>query len=216
MKAIFIFIIISLVINPILGFILLRIHRESRRLRILFSIGSLLIISVLVLAKINQVSFKAETINVIFFSISYLGLCYLIWNLIYLKNRILKIVGICFSAIVFGFGLIMGYARFTNLNEPEIDIVCKKNINEYEGTVHHYVGFDGKWDIHQIQLYKQKGPFEKLIFNKRYINEIPLTYSSVDLNFNKKNHELELTVYDTLKNKNIIVWQDVINESNAQ
>lgn len=211
MSGSYIIVIISLWVHPLIGLIISKRTRNKIRLKRIVSSCSLILLLILALAKLNKISFASEELDAVFFSICYLAICYLIWNLIFIPNRFFKKLGITISIIVFGFGVIFGVGSLIYPDNGELDVVCSKNIEEYKGTIYHSVGFEGKWDVYSIQLFKHKGPFKKLIIEKNYINEIPKKHDRIDFDFNKENNELDLLVYDIVKSENIIIWQDLIS-----
>ncbi len=207
MTGVYIFI-VSLFLLPIVSLIIFKkIKTKTRLNRLIILIALTLLISWIILNKFD-ISFIQDTTIFIWASVVYSGVCYLLLNIVFRKEKVLKILGIIISVLVFVIGGIIGYAGTGVLDNEETHPPITKNFDKYHMTI--YIQQTESFTLHRLILNKHYGPFKKTILEKVYMDNFPGNYSNLEFDFNKTKLELYINSYSSLSGETEIIWQDTI------
>lgn len=105
---IFLITLISLWINPVLGFVLARVTKSKSRSRRYVTLTFVAVFITQVISIVFDITFTSITIDFIFASIFYLGICFAIWVVAFHNKQILKVVGIVLAVVIFGLNYLSG------------------------------------------------------------------------------------------------------------
>ncbi len=204
----------SLLLHPILSFIVSWKLSENRFLnRIIYISGGTSLI-VLISIKILGISFKEIFVSIAFYSCILFTVCYLIWTLIRNKNRTTKIFGIISSIFVFGGAIIFGLLGTSILGNKKTKPPIEYQINQHRITVDEMSlkskdNSKGMYRLTTVQVYKEFGPFEKQILGKKYNNTFPRLNVDFKFDLNEVNNELLISATED----GVVIWNDTIKKS---
>lgn len=212
---IFLITLISLWINPLLGFVLARVTKNiSRSRRYIILIFAAIFIAQ-VISIVFDITFTSITVDFIFSSIFYLGICFTIWVIVFHNNKILKVVGIILAVVIFSINYLSGTVGVLGVGFVLYDWETNQEIKLEDNFIYKEVSlgmalddFRGK----RVEIFRQVGflPIERKIIEKSYYNEIPWSIKKLNVEYNSETKEVYLLGVDTLKNNEIEYWKDTL------
>ena len=200
--------IVSFFLFPIASFFSIKKTKNKTSLNKLLIFISLILFSSLIVFQVLDISFIHDTAIFIWAAFVYGGMSYLIWNVIFRKEKALKVLGIILAFIVFGIGLIFGITGTKVLDNEETHKPIVKEFGEYKMRIN--ILETERRKIHSLVLYKHIGPFKKTILEKNYFDNFPENYSNIEYDYNGEKSELEISSYSSLTGEKELIWQDVV------
>ena len=210
---IFLITLISLWINPILGYVLMKFIKNKFRIYLILLFAFISILQLLSI--VYEVSFTSINVDFIFASIFYLGISFYLWLLFYSNNKLLKIIGIALVILIFSLNYLLGTIGALGVGFAINNWKTSQEIKLEDNYIYKEISlgmalddFRGK----RIEIFKQFGslPLEKKIMEKSYYNEIPWTITKLNVKYNKETKELYLQGVDITGNNKIEYWNDTI------
>lgn len=213
---IFLITLISLWINPILGFALTRITKNKSRPRDYLTLTFVAVFIIQVISIVFDITFTSITVDFIFTSIFYLGICFTIWVLVFNKKKILKVAGTILAVVIFSLNYLSGTVGALGVGFVLYDWEANQEIKLEDNFIYKEISlgmalddFRGK----RVEIFKKVGffPIERKIIEKSYYNEIPWSIKKLIVEYNSETKEVYLFGVDTLKNNEIVYWKDTLN-----
>jgi hypothetical protein len=213
---IFLITLISLWINPVLGFILARVTKNKSRPRRYITLIFAAIFIIQIISILFDITFTSITVDFIFTSIFYLGICFTIWVIVFHNKKILKVVGIILAVVIFSINYLSGTVGILGVGFVLYDWETNQEIKLEDNLIYKEVSlgmalddFRGK----RVEIFRQVGflPIERKITEKSYYNEIPWSIKKLNVEYNSQTKEVYLLGVDTLKNNEIEYWKDTLN-----
>ncbi|QJD79911.1 MraY family glycosyltransferase [Spirosoma rhododendri] len=224
MEAIFIIALFSLVANPIIGMILVKVNRnrpDRQKMLARVSVGTLAFVS---LALFTNVSTSSDAIDCVFLGLFYLAICVLLWLGTSKKNKVSLIFSSVLLVILFGLSClfstigILGLAFIVGEFEPSRSVRINGSTLYREYGRGNATTATGGSEVSLFTSFRWFPFVERKFFSKQYISGFATTNDNKQKRFTTpENSPINNTptfygthfklTYDTTKNDLILSYQ---------
>jgi hypothetical protein len=206
---------IAFLANPILSFFLFRMLKQDTIKKVLISLSVILVFA-LVFALIKNFSFINSVPNLIFISIVHLGICYLLWSLIFLQLKWLKITGIIINSIFIIISIFFSIGSIPISDNESYEPYIEKRIDDCKIVMDIMTLYPKKnipqptspLDFFTIRVFKEYNPFQVEIKSVKFERHTAENVNKYDCSYDKDKDEIKLTGIS--KDNDKIVWEEKI------
>jgi len=204
---------ISLIANPIIALFLYKASHKYNFKPIALSV-SILLVAILIIGLSADISFINNIYNIVFVALAHLGICYILWSLIFVKQKWLRVIGIIITSVFFLVSFIISIGSTSTLHN-EVSNPHLKYTNEGYRVRMNVLTISPKKGIEKtpvnyftMQVYKEFGPLQYEVKSVSYQKEKRSNDLKYECRYNGDKDEIKLIGIS--KRNGAVAWEEII------